>query len=155
MQSFYKTTQLLRDILSTNTDVHTIVFGKLGDNEDNMKKNIYPIVNILPLGASFNSSQQNVITFEVSVLNQRELSKNNLVLDKFEDNDNFIDNMNVCLAVINRLVTTLRLRNNDDQIELIGTSDALPVMYKKANILDGWYINITLALPNTQISLCS
>ena len=77
-----------------------------------------------------------------------------LVEDKFDGNDNLIDNLNTCHAVLNNLITRLRLQENNG-LELLTVSDATPVLFTDHNIMDGWLITITVALPNTVIAVCS
>lgn len=152
MNSYYKVTKLIKDILQANEDVHTVVHGKTED-KDLYKKSIYPLAHINPISSPFTSSQMNEFTFEIAVLDQRDLSKQDIE-NKFESNDNLIDNLNTCHAVLNNLISTLRLQNNDDMIELTSVGTATPILFKDHNILDGWLVSVTLSIPNNIISVC-
>ena len=153
MNSYHSITTLVKDILLSDEDINTCLFG-LADDEDLYKKNIYPFARINPLGSNFASSQMNTFDLEITVLDQRDLSNSN-ELDKFDGNDNEIDNLNTTHAVINRLITTLRQQSNDDRIELISVSTASPVLFKRNNLMDGWQVVITLGIPNDLINVCN
>ena len=153
MNSYHIAIDTIRTILKNHPDVNTVVHGKTNE-KDLYKKSIYPLAHINPIGSSFASSQENVFVFEIAVLDQRDLSTNNLVEDKFDGNDNLIDNLNTCHAVLNNLITRLRLQENNG-LELLTVSDATPVLFTDHNIMDGWLITITVALPNTVIAVCS
>jgi len=151
MQAFYKITQKIKDILLADVNVHTVLFG-VDNYRDLYKKAIYPVAHINPISSNFNSSQQNVVTLEISVLDQRDLSKNSPLESKWLSNDNQIDTLNTALAVLNRLCATLRWTHNDG-IELLSVSEAVPVIFRELDLVDGWIINITLAIPNT-VDVC-
>jgi len=151
MNSYYIVTTYLKDILSADENVHTVIHGKTED-KDLYKKSIYPLAHILPQAAPFSSTRVNQFTFEIAVLDQRDLSKS-LEEDKFEGNDNQLDNLTTTFSVLNRLIATLRLQNNEDMIELVSNTDATPVLFKDHNLMDGWSVTITLSIPNN-ITVC-
>ena len=130
--------------------VHTVLFG-VDNYRDLYKKAIYPVVHINPVGSNYDSSQQNVITLEISALDQRDLS-NSEVKDKWLSNDNQIDTLNTCHAILNRLIAALRYTHNDG-IEILSVTEAVPVLFRELDLVDGWLITITLAVPNT-IDVC-
>lgn len=152
MRSFYNITKYLRDTLASFEDVNTVSFGPFpqGDYE---KKNIYPIAMIEPTSSSF-PVNGNVIefTFDIGVFDQRDLS-NDMIVDKFYSNDNEIDNLNMCHATLNLLVSTLRNENNPYNIEIVGISNLTPLVRQNLNILDGWGLTIVVQMPNL-ISTC-
>lgn len=150
LNNFYKVTKYLRTILENNGDVSTIVFGRTED-KDLYKKSLYPLAHINPVSAPMNG-RTTKFSFEVAVMDQRDLSSS-VETDKFEGNDNLIDNLNTCHSIINYLVSTITLQNNVDQIELVSVSDATPILFKENNLLDGWIITITLEMPN-KLSVC-
>ena len=151
MNSYYKVLEVLKGILEESEAVHTIVYGRTSD-KDLFKKAIYPLVHIKPEAAIMNSSQQNVFEFSVAVLEQRDISKTQ-VEDKFISNDNLIDNHNLTYSILNFLVSRLRLQNNND-VEVINVSNAIPLMFTDNNLMDGWLLRISLAIPNTVINVC-
>jgi hypothetical protein len=151
MNQFYLVVELLRQRLQANPNVNTVVLSKT-DDKDLYKKSIYPLVQINPVSAPMSSSQVSYFTFEIAALDQRDISKAP-VKDKFEGNDNLQDNLNITYTIINDLVNWLRIQNNTYGIELSNVTDATPILFNDFNILDGWYMSITLMVPNNQ-SVC-
>ena len=151
MRGFYLSIQLLKDLLEEDINVHTIVHG-LKSTMDINKKNIFPLAH-LQVTSSTADNQFISFTFEVAVLDIRNISKK-IVTDKFLQNDNELDNLNTTHAVLNRLITKLRLRNNDDKIEINNTPTITPIIFEEMNLLDGWRTEIELIIPNTEINVC-
>ena len=151
MNHFYKVTKLLRDILEADTLVNTVLFARTED-KDLYKKKLYPLVHINPIRSPYSNSTVREFIFEVGVFEQRDINSVNTET-YFEGNDDLIDNFNVCDAILNRLVSTLSMLNNNDNIELINVSDAIPLVMKDTNLLDGYVIELTLQIPNI-IDLC-
>lgn len=147
MNQFYLTIDLIKQRLLNNVNVNTVIEARDGD-KDLYKKNIYPLAVVNPTSADFSNSRVTFFTFEVAVLDQRDISKE--PGDKYNGNDNYIDNLNITSAIINDLVNYLRLQNNDDLIELVSVTDANKVEMSGYNLLDGFYITIKLSIPNTQ-----
>lgn len=151
MRGFYLTVQLLKDLLEEDINVHTIVHG-LKSTMDINKKNIFPLAH-LQVTSSTADNQYISFTFEIAVLDIRNISKK-IVTDKFLQNDNELDNLNTTHAVLNRLITKLRLRNNTDKIELNNIPTITPIIFEEMNLLDGWRTEIELIIPNTEINVC-
>jgi hypothetical protein len=151
MRGFYLTIQLLKDLLEEDINVHTIVHG-LKSTMDINKKNIFPLAH-LQVTSSTADNQYISFTFEVAVLDIRNISKK-IVTDKFLQNDNELDNLNTTHAVLNRLITKLRLRKNADKIELNNTPTITPIIFEEMNLLDGWRTELELIIPNTEINVC-
>lgn len=151
MRSYYKCVQLLRNLLESNEDVNTIMHSARS-MADLQKKNIYPLAVINPVAAGFDVTSVNTFDFEIAVLDQRDLS-NDDIIDKFKSNDNEIDNLNTCHAVLNRLVMELRNKLHDDNIRLTAITNLTPLLESNLNLLDGWFVTVTLSIPNT-ISIC-
>lgn len=151
MRGFYLTIQLLKDLLEEDINVHTIVHG-LKSTMDINKKNIFPLAH-LQVTSSTADNQYISFNFEVAVLDIRNISKK-IVTDKFLQNDNELDNLNTTHAVLNRLITKLRLRNNTDKIELNNIPTITPIIFEEMNLLDGWRTEIELIIPNTEINVC-
>jgi len=150
MRSFFKVTQFLRDLMEEDDYINTIVFGDFA-HADLQKKNIFPMGVINPLSASLANGQVNEFTFEIGVLNIRDLSTDEIV-DKFISNDNEIFSLNSTFASLNKMMKEIRNRYNDDLIEIVSVSNANPIIFSNTNILDGWSIEITIQIPN--ISIC-
>jgi len=151
MNQFYLAVDLIKDRLQNNPNCNTVVFGKTED-KDLYKKSIYPLAHINPMSAPMTSANTSSFSFEIACLDKRDISKS-IALDKFDGNDNLQDNLNITFTILNDLVTWLRLQNNEYGIELSGVTDAQPILFKEHNILDGWYVTITLLVRNNQ-SVC-
>jgi hypothetical protein len=149
--NFYKAVELIRSRLENNPLVNTVIFAKTNE-KDLYKKQIYPIAHIVPTSSPFSTKQVTEHTFEIGVMAQRDIPsvKKNT---KFEGDDNVIDNLNTCYAILTDLVNYLYNRNVnlDDRIELVSVSDFTPLLFTDFNILDGWVISITLMIPNDDI----
>jgi hypothetical protein len=151
MNHFYKVVKLLRDILQADVLINTVIFARTED-KDLYKKKLYPLAHINPISSPYSNSTVREFVFEIGVFEQRDINSENTET-YFEGNDDLIDNYNVCDAVLNRLISTLSLLNNEYGIELINVSNALPLVMKDTNLLDGFVVEITLQLPNN-IDIC-
>lgn len=151
MNEFYLCVDLLKQRLQNNPLVNTTIFART-EEKDLYKKNIFPIAHINPTSSPFTNSQVVQFTFEIGVFEQRDINKVD-TQTKFEGNDNVIDNLNTCYAVLNDLISYLQLSNNDNLIELVAISNLQPLLFKDFNILDGWAVTLTLQAPNS-ISIC-
>lgn len=151
MNEFYLCVDLLKQRLQNNPLVNTTIFART-EEKDLYKKNIFPIAHINPTSSPFTNSQVVQFTFEIGVFEQRDINKVD-TQTKFEGNDNVIDNLNTCYAVLNDLISYLQLSNNDNLIELVAISNLQPLLFKDFNILDGWAVTLTLQVPNS-ISIC-
>ena len=149
MNQYYKCLNFIRESLRNAPLVNTITQGT--DIVDNQKKNIFPLAHINILRSSI--GQDVTMTFEVAVLDIRNVSKIKSN-DKFIGNDNEIDNLNTCHAIINYMVTKMQMKRNDDDIEIDNISDVTPILMEFSNMLDGWKIEITLSIPNNEMTVC-
>lgn len=145
MRAYLKVVNLLRDELESYEDVNTVIHLARSES-DLFKKNIYPLVAINPQSASFNGPV-NEFTFEIAVMDVRDISDDE-TLDKFKGNDDQIWNLNTCHAVLNKLVTFLRLRDNEDGIEITGISNLTPIILDTVGYLDGWVLTIVVQIPD-------
>lgn len=151
MNDYFFCVNTIWSILKECTEIHTIIHGGTGEL-DTYKKSIPPIAHINPISRAFGNSQQNSYTFEIAILDQRNISKFQEE-DKFSGNDNEIDNLNLCDYALNFLIT--RLNNTRTGLELINVGTATPLILKHTNLMDGWVIQITVATKNDVINACS
>lgn len=151
MNEFYLAVELLKERLQNNPLVNTTIFART-EEKDLYKKNIFPIAHINPTSSPYTTSQVNQFTFEIGVFEQRDINKSD-TNSKFEGNDNVIDNLNTCYAVLNDLITYLSTQNNEHNIELVAISNIQPLLFRDFNLLDGWAVTLTLQVPNS-ITLC-
>jgi len=145
----YKGLEVLAGYLNEDIDVTTIMSAE-EDEIDFNKKDIFPLANIRFNGANFDNQQ---MTFEVTYLDIRDIVKT-VITDKFNGNDNRWDNLNQAHAVLNSLVTKLKLRRNEYDIELESTSEPLLIIGGFSNMLDGMSLIITLTYPNNKNNEC-
>lgn len=151
MREFYKVVDYLKSTLEADINVHTITHG-LRSMTDIDKKNIFPLVHLQVMSSSVDTSSV-TFTFEIAVVDLRNISKQ-LVTDKFLGNDNELDNLNTCHAVLNRLVSILRNQNNDYNIQLVNAPTLQPIIFEESNLLDGWRTDLELIIPNNEIVVC-
>jgi len=147
MNSFYQVIGYLKDQLALDIDVNTIIHGEAPEN----KKDIFPIAHLMVTNGALGQGVS-IFTFTVQVLDIRNVSKK-MSTDKFLKNDNELDNLNTCFAVLNRLITELKLQRNDLDIELLNEPSLVPVIYEFKDTWDGWSTELQLARGNT-ISIC-
>lgn len=151
MREFYTAINYLKSILDADINVHTITHG-LRSMTDIEKKNIFPLAHIQVIGSNVDTSNI-TFNFEIAVVDLR-MTVKEVVTDKFRSNDNELDNLNTTHAVLNRLVSTLRNKQNNFNIDLNNTPLLQPIIFEDSNLLDGWRTEIELIMPNTEISVC-
>ena len=150
MRAFYQAIDYIRTTLESAPLLNTITHGT--DIIDNVKKNIFPLAPINVL-SSVVSNGVVTFVFEVAVVDIRNISKvrGN---DKFLGNDNELDNLNTCHAILNYMITKMNLRRNDNDIELQNEPSLQPIFMAFTNALDGWKCDIELSIPNDDFSVC-
>jgi hypothetical protein len=116
------------------------------------KKNIFPLVHLQVLSSTPNNGSVS-FTFEVAVVDLRNISKQP-VTDKFLSNDNELDNLNTCHAILNRLITKLINQNNEYNIQLATAPTMQPIIFEESNLLDGWRVDLELLIPNNETVVC-
>lgn len=151
MREFYKVVDYLKTTLEADISVHTITHG-LRSMMDIDKKNIFPLVHLQVTSSTVSNSMATFI-FEIAVVNLRNISKQQ-VTDKFLGNDNELDNLNTCHAILNRLVSILQNQNNTDAIQLVNIPTLQPIIFEESNLLDGWRCDLELIIPNNEIVVC-
>lgn len=151
MREFYKVVDYLKTTLEDDISVHTITHG-LRSMMDIDKKNIFPLVHLQVTSSTVSNSMATFI-FEIAVVNLRNISKQQ-VTDKFLGNDNELDNLNTCHAILNRLVSILQNQNNTDAIQLVNIPNLQPIIFEESNLLDGWRCDLELIIPNNEIVVC-
>lgn len=151
MREFYKVVDYLKTTLSNDVNVHTITHG-LKSMMDIDKKNIFPLVHLQVTSSTVSNSMATFI-FEVVAVDLRNISKQQ-VSNKFLGNDNELDNLNTCHAILNRLVSILQNQNNNDAIQLVNIPTLQPIIFEESNLLDGWRCDLELIIPNNEIVVC-
>ena len=143
----------LKDLAEQDSFVNTVTQGNMSDVDLN-KMNVFNLVHIDVLTAGFTNGQ--MITFDIEILSAQVRNSNkNDAGDKFNGQDNEQDNLNETLAVLNRIWFKM-LQDFESKNITVDESAALnQVTEWNKNLLDGWLMTFTIALPNTTISLCS
>jgi len=124
-----------------------------GEDIDLNKGNIFPLLNVDIISASFTNGQTVIFNIEISCLDIRDINKE-VVADKFYLNDNLIDNMNETLATLNRLWLIMYRDFSDNNITASENPQFEAIKFEDKNLLDGWTLLFDIEVPNTTISLC-
>lgn len=138
----------IRDFLEQDGLAKTITHADIFDR-DNNNKNVYPLVNIVPVGITFDDNVSN-FQIDVECLDIRDL-RDDINRDNFKLNSNLIDNLNTCYAILRRLFDHLT-RHENIVVELLTTGT--PFIYTDVNTLDGWVFNFNIIYEETEQSLC-
>jgi len=150
MRAFYKAIDYIKSTLDGAPLLNTITHGT--DIIDNVKKNIFPLAHINVLSSVVSNGVVN-FTFEIAVVDIRNYSKLKSK-DKFLGNDNELDNLNTCHAIMNYMIMAMRFQRNEFDIELLNEPNLNPVFMAFTNALDGWICQIELSVPNNDTSVC-
>lgn len=130
--------------LNDDTRIKTI-FSANEDELDFNKKDMYPMANVRINSNDFNT---NDITFEVTVVDQRDVNKRQIT-NKLNGNDNRWDNWSLAYDVLRSVINKTEKLQNDDNISFVTSSSPLLIDNAFANGLDGYSVLITLNFPNT------
>jgi len=150
MNQYYKCIYFLRNSLKDAPLLNTITQGT--DIIDNVKKNIFPLAHI-NIQSSTVQDGQVLFVFEIAVVDIRNVSKLQPT-DKFISNTNEIDNLNTTHGILNYFVTKMKMKRNEDDIEVEDVAQLEPILMEFTNMLDGWKTTVTLSIPNNEIKVC-
>lgn len=150
MNQYTELLYYIKSLGEADTYINTILKGNTIDLN---KIDIYPLLNIVIDSGSFPSN--GTISFEVVLECVSIRDKNNEVVnDKFWEQDNEVDNHNETLASLNRIWAIM----NKDFTENNITASDVPTLEKitgeKMDVLDGWSMSFTVTMPNVTLSLC-
>ena len=118
------------------------------------KITMFPLVHISVGDFTFGDKARVLIwDVDIMVLKKRQ-NKNEETTDNFYFNTNEVDNLNETAAIINRLVSRLiaDLAKKKIVATVIGNAEKFDEFY--GNPRDGYFINLSLEVPNNEISLC-
>lgn len=123
------------------------------DNVDLNKMDIYPLLNISVDDATFPSDATISFAVNVRCFAIRDIN-NEVVSDKFYEQDNEVDNLNETLYALNRI---WRIMHRDFLSNNITSSDA-PTLTKMTDVeknrLDGWEMSFDIEMPYNDLDLC-
>lgn len=121
------------------------IFSANEDELDFNKKDMYPMANVRINSNDFNT---NDITFEVTVVDQRDTNKR-AITNKLNGNDNRWDNWSLAYDVLRSIINKTERLQNDENISFVTSSSPILIDNAFANGLDGYSVLITLNFPNT------
>ena len=155
MRQFYTTSTKLKDLLEADANVNTVTIGDITE-VDLSKQGIFPLTHLMPVEATM---QGNTIelTYTVICMDVVDFNKEDVrdVPEPFYGNNDLHDIWNTQLAVMNRLIESLR--RGDAFTELYQLADeevtATPFKDRFENLLAGWAADISIIVPNKEICI--
>lgn len=124
-----------------------------GDNIDLNKMDVYPMLNVNINTATFPSEGTISFSVELACLAIRDIN-NEVVTDKFWEQDNEVDNLNSTLASLNRIWRIMNRDFTQNNITASDTPTLEAIVFSEKNLLDGWSMSFDVELPNVTLSLC-
>lgn len=150
MAKFADIVNKLVQVSESHPLVNTVVVAVAGEERDLYKKNIHPMVHILPQGMLVEPNSI-VYRFEIAVLNDRNFSKT-LEREKIGDNSNALDNINTCSDILIQILGEFQLFPTDDFI--FDTIPDIQILFLSGiNMVDGVFTTIEIRSPK-EISIC-
>ena len=127
---------------------------KLDFNDIDLDKHtIFPMLNVRITNGTFTNGNTVNFSVQIGVFDIRDTNKE-IRTDNFWEQDNEVDNHNLCIAVLNRLWLKMYTDFEDNNI----TSSENPTFelgfFEKAKTLDGVILSFDVEVPNTTLSLC-
>jgi len=154
MNGLYRANELIKTYLSEQGDI-TQVIDVRDENmlDDNFwKKNLYPIALVFPGQVEWTSTTYTTYTIQIAVLSQRDIS--NMESDRWNNNDNMVDNLNIASESLGYVINKLRLQYEDDDIDdedriiLDGVPTGDRITEFGINKLDGYEVFLRLKVWN-------
>jgi hypothetical protein len=151
IRGFYQLTETIKNALLDNIDVNTVTTGNLS-NVNLQKQDIFPLSHIII--NSVTDSEQ-TLSFNISILAMDIVSRSKLeTTDIFVGNNNEQDVLNTQLAVLNKLIMTLRKGDlHRDKYQLEGNPSCEPFYDRFENELAGWTATMDIVIYN-DITIC-
>ncbi len=153
MNQYSELLRYIKQLADADDFIHTVTQGDTSDY-DLDKGNIFPVLNVDVNSAGFTTGQMITFDVEIACMDTRDNNKETRT-DKFWLQDNEVDNLNEMLASLNRIWFKLLQDIDGMNIRVDETASLTQVTEWNTNIVDGWLMTFTIALPNTTISLCS
>lgn len=127
--------------------------NKVTKSDDIYKEMIFPLVNITVDTGNLTNGSTIIFNIELSCFNIRDINKE-IQTDDFWQQDNEVDNHNLCLAVINRIWLKLN-RDFEERNISVSENPAFELgRFEAPKLLDGARLTFAVEMPNTDISLC-
>ena len=151
VRGFYQITTTIKDNLLNDENVNTVTTGDI-TKIDLSKQTIYPLSHILVNNVS---QEDQVLRFNISVfcMDIVDVSKDETT-DTFVGNNNEHDVLNTQLAVINKLIETLRSGTlYQSKYQLDGVVSCEPFYDRFENEVAGWGGTMDILIDN-DINIC-
>tara|TARA_R100000231_G_scaffold32821_3_gene28650 strand:- start:57 stop:527 length:471 start_codon:yes stop_codon:yes gene_type:complete len=151
VRGFYQITTTIKDNLLNDENVNTVTTGDI-TKIDLSKQTIYPLSHILVNNVS---QEDQVLRFNISVfcMDIVDVSKDETT-DIFVGNNNEHDVLNTQLAVINKLIETLRSGTlYQSKYQLDGVVSCEPFYDRFENEVAGWVGTMDILIDN-DINIC-
>jgi hypothetical protein len=151
IRGYYLLTQTIKDALLGDINVNTVTEGDLFD-VDLSKQSIFPLSHLIINSVT---AQENVLRFNISILSMDIVDESKEpTTDIFIGNNNEQDVLNTQLAVLNKLVQTLRRGDlYNSNIELDGDASLEPFVDRFENKVAGWTATFDVFV-NNDIEIC-
>ena len=151
MKGFYNLTTNIEEALLADDFCRTVIYGNAF--KVNLKKQgLYPLANFVITDGLFLGKVWN-FTVELSCADIVDFSKEDTE-DEFVGNDNEQDVLNTQLAVITKLVESLKRGNlHDDLYQLTGTPGVIPFTGRLGMLLAGWTVTFSVDIVS-DASIC-
>lgn len=149
LTELYNYIKQLAEADSLVNSVRKLPFGDI----DLDKEIVFPLVNVFITAGSFTNGSTIVFNVQVGCFDVRDINKE-LRTDNFWQQDNEVDNHNLCIGVLNRLWLEMY---RDFELNNITSSENPSFelgFFEKAKLLDGAILSFDVEVPNTTISLC-
>ena len=151
IRGYYLLTQTIKDALLGDINVNTVTEGDLFD-VDLSKQSIFPLSHLIINSVT---AQESVLRFNISILSMDIVDESKEpTTDIFIGNNNEQDVLNTQLAVLNKLIQTLRRGDlYNSNIELDGDASLEPFVDRFENKVAGWTATFDVFV-NNDIEIC-
>lgn len=151
VRGIYLILEQLKSLLLSDDNVNTVTTGDITEVALD-KKTIYPLSHIILNNVT---SEENILTFNVSVLSMDIVDENkDEVTDKFVGNNNEQDILNTQLAVLNKVIQKMRIGSiHLDGYQVNNTASLEPFFDRFEDRVAGWTATFDIAIMN-DIDIC-
>ena len=152
VRGFYQITNTIKDQLLNDDNINTVTTGDITDIDLN-KQTIFPLAHLVINNVTI---EEQVLRFSMSVLTMDVVDKSkDEVADVFRDNNNEQDVLNTQLAVINKVLQTLRIGTlYQNKYQLDGDPSCEPFYDRFENQVAGWACTFDVLIEN-DINVCN
>ena len=152
VRGFYQITNTIKDQLLNDDNINTVTTGDITDIDLN-KQTIFPLAHLVINNVTI---EEQVLRFSMSVLTMDVVDQSkDEVVDVFRDNDNEQDVLNTQLAVINKVIQTLRIGTlYQNKYQLDGDPTCEPFYDRFENQVAGFACTFDVLIEN-DINVCN